>query len=212
MGNHDDGHAELGLEFTEKGENGFAGGGVEVASGFIREKDFGAIDEGAGDGDALLFAAGKLRGAMAEAVGEADAFEGFADARGTLGAIDFGEAEGEFDIFLESHARQEVERLEDHADRVTAIPGEFERRERGDVLAEGDNGAGGGAVESGDEIQQGGLSGAGRAEEGEKFVWENGERDIVDGADGGFTHGVVAGDTVELDGGIGSGHESGVRQ
>ena len=120
------------LQFAEKREDGFASGGIEIAGGLIGEKNFRAIDEGAGDGDALLLAAGKFGGAMAEAMSEANALEGFADARGTLGAIDFGEAKREFDIFLERHARKEIEGLEDHADGVAAIAGEFERGERGD--------------------------------------------------------------------------------
>jgi hypothetical protein len=206
VSDHDDGHAELGLQFAEKREDGFAGGGIEIARGFIGEKNFRAIDEGAGDGHALLFAAGEFGGAMAEAMREADTFKGFADARGTLGAIDFGEAKREFDIFLEGHARKEIEGLEDHADGGAAIAGEIEGRERGDIPAEGEDGAGGGAVESGDEIEEGGFAGAGGAEEGEEFILRDAEGDFVDGADGGCAHGVVTGDAVELDGGGGGGH------
>jgi len=211
VSDHDDGHAELGSEFAEKGEDGFAGGGVEVASGFVGEKNLRVIDEGAGDGNALLFAAGEFGGAMAEAVREANALKGFADAGGAFGAIDFGEAEREFDVFFEGHAREEIEGLEDHADGVAAVAGEFDGREGGNVLAEGEDGAGGGAVEPGDEVEQSGFAGAGGAEEGEEFVFGDGEGDFVDGADGGFAHGVVAGDTIELDGGSGSGHERGVK-
>jgi len=36
-----------------------------------------------------------------------------------------------------------------------------------------------------------------------EFVVGDGEGEFVDGADGSFAHGVVAGDAVELDGGIG---------
>jgi len=211
VSDHDDGHAELRLEFAEKRENGFAGGRVEIAGGFIGEKNFGAIDKGASDGDALLFAAGELGGTMAKAMGEANAFESFADARGAFGAVDFGEAEGELDVFFEGHARKEIEGLKDHADGVATVAGEVEGRERGDVLAEGEDGTGGGAVESGDEVEESGFAGAGRAEKREEFVFGDGEGDFVDGADGGFAHGVVAGDAVEMNGGRGSGHESGVR-
>jgi hypothetical protein len=206
VSDHDDGHAELGLQFAEKREDSLASGGIEIAGGFIGEKNFRAIDEGAGNGDALLFAAGEFGGAMAEAMGEADAFERFANAGGTLGAIHFGEAKRELDIFLEGHAREEIEGLEDHADGGAAITGEIEGGERGDVLAEGENGAGGGAVESGNEIKEGGFAGAGRAEEGEEFVLRDGEGDFVDGANGGCAHGVVARDAVELDGKSGCGH------
>jgi len=211
VSDHDDGHAELGSEFAEKGEDGFAGGGVEITGGFVGEKNLRTIDEGSGDGDALLFAAGEFGGAMAEAVREANPLKGFADAGGAFGAIDFGEAEREFDVFFEGHTREEIEGLEDHADGVAAVAGEFDGRERGNILAEGEDGAGGGTVESGDEVKQSGFAGAGGAEEREKFAFGDGEGDFVDGADGGFAHGVVAGDTIELDGGSGSGHERGVK-
>ena len=151
---HDDGHAELRLEFAEKREDGFAGGGIEIAGGLVGEKNFGAIDEGAGDGDALLFATGEFRGPMAEAMRQANALEGFADAGGALGAIDFGEAKREFDVFFEGHAREKVEGLEDHADGVAAVAGEIERRKRGDILTVREDRAGCGAVEAGDEIQR----------------------------------------------------------
>lgn len=148
---------------------------------------------------------------MAEAMREADAFEGFADAGWPLGAVHFSEAEGEFEVFLEGHAGEQVEGLKNHANGVAAVAGEGERRERGDVPAEGMDGAGCGAVEAGDEIQKRGLSRAGCAKKGEEFVGGDGERDFVDGADGGFAHGVVPGNVVKLDGGIGGGHESGVK-
>jgi len=106
----------------------------------------GRLTRAAGDGDALLFAAGKFRGAMAEAMREANAFEGFANAGGALGAVDFSEAKREFDVFLEGHAREKVEGLKDHADGVAAVAGETEGGKRGDVPAVGEDGAGGGAV------------------------------------------------------------------
>src|SRR5687767_7945329 len=52
-----------------------AGFGIEVAGGFVGEKNFGAIDEGARDGDALLFAAGKLGGIVREAFAQAHALQ-----------------------------------------------------------------------------------------------------------------------------------------
>ena len=211
VGDHDDGHAELRPEFAEEREDGFAGGGVEIAGWLVGEKNLRAIDEGAGDGDALLFAAGELRGTVAETMREANALERFANAGGALGAIDFGEAKREFDIFFEGHAREKVEGLEDHANGVATIAGEIERAKKSDVLAVGEDGAGSGAIETGDEIEQRGFSRAGGAEESEEFVVGDGEGEFVDGTDGRFAHGVVAGDAVELDGGIGGGHGGGVR-
>jgi hypothetical protein len=147
---------------------------------------------------------------MTETMREANALKGFADAGRSFGAIDFGEAKRKLDIFLESHARKKVEGLKNHPDGVAAVAGELERVERSDVLAVGEDGPGGGAVEAGNEIEQRGFSRAGGAEESEEFVVGHGEGEFVDGADGGFAHGVVAGDAVELDGGIGGGHGGGV--
>ncbi len=66
---------------------------VEIAGGLVGEVDCGAIDEGASDGAALLFAAGEFGGAVAAAGGEADELEGGLNAGGALVAIDFGEAQ-----------------------------------------------------------------------------------------------------------------------
>jgi hypothetical protein len=126
VGDHDDGHAGVFLDFFKKHEDGFASRAVEISGGLIGEEDFWAVDEGASDGGALLLAAGEFAGAMSDAFAEADALKSFVDAGGAVAAVDFGEAERELDIFLESHAREEIERLEDHADGLTAVARQFE--------------------------------------------------------------------------------------
>jgi len=126
VGDHDDGHAGVFLNFFKEREDGFARRAVEISGGLIGEEDFWAVDEGAGDGGALLLAAGKLAGPMGDALSEADAIESFADAGSAVAALDFGETERELDILLESHAREEIEGLEDHADGLTAVAREFE--------------------------------------------------------------------------------------
>ena len=62
---------ELGDEIDDHG----AGGGVEIAGGFVGEKDRGLVDEGTGEGGSLELSAGKLVGAMVGAVGELDGFK-----------------------------------------------------------------------------------------------------------------------------------------
>ena len=57
----DDGQAIVLVEFLEHCEDFLAGARIEVSGRFIGEQQWRMIHEGAGDGDALLLAAGKLR-------------------------------------------------------------------------------------------------------------------------------------------------------
>ncbi len=93
MGHHDDGHAGIPLDFAKEREDGFTGGAVKISGGLIGKENPGAIDKRPGDSGALLFAAGKLAGPMADALGEPDAFQRFADAGGAVTAVDFSKAE-----------------------------------------------------------------------------------------------------------------------
>ena len=49
-----------------------AGGRVEVAGRLVGEDDVGIVDQGPGDGDALLLPAGKLRRGDGQAIGQSD--------------------------------------------------------------------------------------------------------------------------------------------
>src|SRR5688572_14888771 len=76
--------AALSAKIPEKIQDRFAGVGIEIAGGFVGEDEFGIVDERAGDGDALLLAAGELAGAMFAAVFEADELERFHGAVATF--------------------------------------------------------------------------------------------------------------------------------
>ena len=70
-------YALLPVEADEHVDNLLAGAAVQVAGGFVGEEDGGFLDEGAGDADALLLAAGEFGGLVAHPVAEADALQGF---------------------------------------------------------------------------------------------------------------------------------------
>ena len=72
VGDHQDGLVELAAGGAEHLEDGVGVLGVEVAGGLVGEDDGGAGDEGAGDGDALLLAAGELVGAVVQAAVDAE--------------------------------------------------------------------------------------------------------------------------------------------
>ena len=73
VGDEDAGERVLAVEGLEEGEDAVGGEGVEVAGGFVGEQEFGAGDEGSGDGKALLLASGEFAGAMVAAAFEFDA-------------------------------------------------------------------------------------------------------------------------------------------
>ena len=62
VGDDDDGLAEAVAQREEQAVDIFFGGGVEIAGGFVGKEHRGAVDQGAGDGDALLLSAGELAG------------------------------------------------------------------------------------------------------------------------------------------------------
>jgi len=68
--------------------------------------------------------------------------------------IRFRQPQRQLDIFLESHARQQVKRLENHPDRLAAIPREFVRFQFGQVAVSHADRARGGAVKPGHHAQQ----------------------------------------------------------
>ena len=77
MGDHDDGHAVV-VELLEHAHDLDAGARIQVAGGLVGEEERRLVDEGAGDGDALLLAAGELVGQVVGAVGKADLRRGSA--------------------------------------------------------------------------------------------------------------------------------------
>ena len=97
VGDEDDGVA-VGVELVEEGHDLVAGLGVEVSGGLVGEDDGGAVDEGAGDGDALALAAGELVGLVHHAGAEVDGLE---HGLGALGALGGGRAvvdQGQLDV------------------------------------------------------------------------------------------------------------------
>ena len=182
MGDEDDGVA-AGVEFVEEGHDLDGGFGVEVAGGFVGEDDAGAVDEGAGDGDALALAAGELVGLVVHAGAEVDGFEdglGAGDALGGRGAV---VDEGELDVVERGGAGEEVEGLEDEADFLVTDAGEFVVVELGDVMAVEPIAAVGRGIEAADEVHQRGLAGAGRAHDGDVLVVADADVDAAEGVD-----------------------------
>ena len=87
VGDEKDGGFFFASEASDEFDDGVTGGGVEIAGGFVGEKNRRLVDEGAGDGGALKLSAGELVGAVVGAIGELDGGEEIAGA-GTGEGID----------------------------------------------------------------------------------------------------------------------------
>jgi hypothetical protein len=206
VGDHEDGFVELAIQALKKFEDVFGALGVEVAGRFVGEDEVGVGDDGAGDGDALFLAAGELAGEVVHAVFEANEFEGGGGVFFALLAGEGGELEGEFDVFEGGENGDEVEGLEDEAEVVISPAGEFAFGHGGGLVVEDGEGAVGGAVHAGDEVEEGGFAGAGGAHEGAELAAVDGEFDFVEGEDGGLAAAEFLGEVRGLDNDFG--HEA----
>ena len=87
--------------------------------------------------------------------------------------------ERRLDVLLRGQRRDEVERLEDDADLLGAQPGQLGLADGGEVHAVQLDAAGGGAVETADHLQQGGLAAARGALDDELVAVLDGEVDAT---------------------------------
>ena len=158
-------------------------GAIEVAGGFVGQDERRPRDDGARDGHALLLAARELARVVLVAVGEADEAERVGN---TLVAFRGGERvqeERQFHVLVRGQHRHQVVELEDVAHVRAAPRGEAVAAEVTDVLAADLDGAAGGAVDSGKEVEERGLSAAGRAHQRDEAARLDVDVDVLQGLD-----------------------------
>ncbi len=175
---HED-RVALGVKLAQEPQDDFLVGFVEIAGGLVRENQFRMIDQRARHGDALLFAAGKLRGQMRHAVGEADAGERLARLGFVRRAVKILR---EHHVFERGEIWDEMKLLEDEADFLGAKAREAGFVKPRDIDAIDERAAGGGRVEPAENIDQRGLARAGRAHDRDPFARIDAERHAVERA------------------------------
>ena len=137
---------------------------IERAERLVQKQHLGPHDEGAGERDALLLAAGELVDPTVGQLFEAHQADDLAHPLVDLGAVDLRDAEPVSDVLAHVHVREESEALEHH------VGGPAFRPEAGHVGAVDLHCAGGGGDEAPDHAQQGGLAAPGRAEYREEIA------------------------------------------
>ena len=114
---HQDGMASI-MQFTENLDDHRFVGLVEISGGLVGENDLRLIDQRARNGNALLFATGKLRGEMRQPLAEAHAPQRFFSLRFVRDTV---EILCEHHVFNRRKIRHEMELLEDEADFFRAV-------------------------------------------------------------------------------------------
>ena len=133
MGDDDDGRAGL-VDPVEQLHDPDRGDRVEVARGLVGEQQRRVVDEGAGDRDALLLAAGELVGVAVELGREADEAQGLRHLLADFGAAGADHLQRVGDVVVDGAVGQQLEVLEDGADVAPQLR-DFLLRQGADVAA-----------------------------------------------------------------------------
>ncbi len=158
------------IELLQQAQDLFGVVAVEIAGGFVADQEGRVGDDRAGDRHALLLAAGQLAGAVVGAIGQAHQGQCDFGIALALGGIEVGKQQRQFDILLRVEHRHQVVELEHEADMVAAPGRQLAAAEAVDALALDLDLAAGGAVETADEVEQGGLAGTGGTHEGNEVA------------------------------------------
>ena len=198
VGHHDQGDAAR-VEVFEHLDHFLPGVLVEVAGGFVGQQQIGFGDRGAGDGDALALAAGELIRLVPAAFGQSHFPQGRGDPLAAGFRLHPGQHQRQFHVFEGRQARHQVKGLKHEADVAVAGGRLLFVVEGGDVLAIEKILAAAGAVQQAEQVEQGGLAGAGGPHDGNIFTRVDVEADIVEGVDGLFADLKIAVDVLQAD-------------
>ena len=156
------------VQIVQQTDDRFTGGAIEIAGRLVGEQEAGLAGEGPGKRHPLLLAAGELGRIVCHPGGKADRGQPLAGTRQGVGGV--GQFERQRDVFQGGHGRHQVEVLKYDTDMIPAEAGEGIFIEGAQLLAGRPNGAGRRPFEAGDDHQQAGLPGAGRADETDRFA------------------------------------------
>lgn len=176
MGDGEHGGAQPGEEFAEFDDEAFAQRAVELSERFVEHEQPGAGGQGAGEGDALLLAAGQGGHRPPFGAGQSDQVEQFRDAGGPFMLRHAVHARAEGDVAADVVLREELVVLEHEADLAPV------RGHGGLVTSVEEHAAAVQRLESGDGAQQGGLAAAAGAQDAHGLVFGDVQ---VDGVEGG---------------------------
>src|ERR1700680_3674030 len=157
--------------------------GVEVAGRLIGPYHRPLVDQRARHGDALLLATGELVGAVVGAVRQAQRLQHLQRAPARVARADVLEQEWHLHVLDRGEHRQQVEGLEDKAHVLAPVRGASSVGHLGEVLAIDHDLPAIEAIEAGETVEQGGLAGAGRPDDGDHLATFDLKIDAAQGLD-----------------------------
>src|SRR5574343_1230283 len=169
VGDQHDGVALL-LELLEQRQDLGAGLRIERAGRFVGQDHRRSVDQGAGDGDALLLAAGQFARTMPHAAGQTDRGQRRLGHRPARLGRDAGVTERHHHVVQGVHAAEQVEALEHEADLVQAQLGQLLLVEPAHVDAVADVLAGVIGVQAAEHVHQRRLARARSAHDGDELA------------------------------------------
>jgi len=182
--NHDDRLART-VEFEEDFEDLLARRGIEVPGGLVGEQDYGRIDDGPGDGDALACAtrklAWKMKDAMVESQSGQDVTGPILDLCGLSKPVGHGRTDqhGHGDIFQDCQFRQKMVELEDETEGSVSKVVAIDAWGCEDIPLSEDNGPLVGSVQRAQEVQERAFTASGGPHDGKELSFAHLEVDAL---------------------------------
>ena len=169
-----DRHTLLPAGVLQELEDLLAGHIVERAGRLVAEQELRIFRQRAGDGDALLLAAGELTGEVVRARGQAD----FVQDRRCVERV-FTDLRRELDVFKRRQVADEVIELEDKADVVAAIGRELAGVEAAHARPVDRDGAARAGVHAAEHVEDRRLARARGADDDAEFTLFDRKADVV---------------------------------
>ena len=182
MRDHQDGLA-AGTDIGEDAQQLVRGAGIERAGRLVGQQQTGVRDDRAGNGRALLLAAGDLIRIFFQQLRDAELRRDGLEPCAKLALRHAREHERQIDVVLDREGVEQVELLKDEAEIVAAEGGAVGLADGREVFAVEQHLAGGRLVEPGEDIQERGLAGAGFAHDGDVFAVFHAEIDVFERLD-----------------------------
>ncbi len=171
MRDHDDRLVQLLIELLEHLQHDLRVFRVEITGRFIREDDRRVIDHGTGQGNTLLFAAGKFERLVVHFTFELQEAQNSAAIVGAASAVANVDLFGELKVTVSRQRREKIKSLKDKADLSASDIGPLGVRDLGEILAVDQYAAARRTQQSTEQMQQRRFAAAGRPHDGDEFAF-----------------------------------------